>query len=296
MAGLPEAAALTLSGRTLITGIFGDPVEHSLSPAMHNAAYAALGVDRAYLPFRVHPEQLAYAIRAIPALGILGVNITVPHKEHAARLMPRLSAEAKLLGAVNCIVNRSSSLYGDNTDARGLELALRELKVAVGGSGKRGVIIIGAGGGAAAAVLASKRLGARRIVIANRTRGRALGLARRFAKPTIEVRELDALLDRELLGGAALVINATSAGLSSGHFPALDYRSTPTDCVFYDLLYARAPSAFLKPAIELGRAADDGALMLLNQGVLAFKLFNRLTSPADVMRKALFERLGRDAG
>jgi len=291
MAGLPEAAALALSGRTLITGIFGDPVEHSLSPAMHNAAYAALGVDRAYVPFRVHPERLGSAIRAIPALGILGVNITVPHKERAARLMPRLSAEAKLLGAVNCIVNRSSSLYGDNTDARGLELALRELKVAVGG--KRGVIIIGAGGGAAAAVLASKRLGARQIVIANRTRGRALGLARRFAKPTIEVRELDALLDRELLDGAALVINATSAGLGSGRFPALDYRSTAADCVFYDLLYAPAPGAFLKPALELGRATADGALMLLNQGVLAFKLFNRLTPPADVMRKALFERLGR---
>lgn len=294
MAGLAEAAALALSGRTIITGIFGDPVEHSLSPAMHNAAYAALGVDRAYVPFRVHPEQLAQAIRAIPALGILGVNVTVPHKEHAARLMPRLSAEAKLLGAVNCIVNRSSSLYGDNTDARGLELALRELKVAVGG--RRGVIIIGAGGGAAAAVLASKRLGARRIVIANRTRGRALGLARRFAKPQIEVHGLDTLLDRELLGNAALVINATSAGLSSGHFPPLDYRSTAADCVFYDLLYARTPSAFLRPAIELGRVAADGALMLLNQGVLAFKLFNRLAAPADVMRKALFDSLGRDVG
>lgn len=285
---------MTLSGRTLITGIFGDPVEHSLSPAMHNAAYAALGIDRVYVPFHVPPPQLRSAIRAIPALGILGVNVTVPHKEHAARLIAHLSPEAKLLGATNCIVNRGGRLYGDNTDARGLELALRELGAAVGDG--RVAIIIGAGGGAAAAVLASKRLGVRRIVIANRTRRRAIALARRFSRPKIEVRGLDALLDRELMSGAALVINATSAGLSSSNFPALDYKYTPADCVFYDLLYAAAPSAFLKPAIALDRRSADGALMLLNQGVLAFKLFNRMPAPADVMRKALFERLGRPLG
>lgn len=290
----PQAPAVALSGRTLITGIFGDPVEHSLSPAMHNAAYAALGVDRAYVPFHVPPAQLRSAIRAIPALGILGVNVTVPHKEHAARLIAHLSPEAKLLGATNCIVNRGTRLYGDNTDARGLELALRELGAAVGGG--RVAIVIGAGGGAAAAALASKRLGARRIVIANRTRRRAIGLASRFARPKPEVRGLDALLDRELLSGAALIINATSTGLSSSNFPALDYKSTPADCVFYDLLYAAAPSAFLKPAIALGRRSADGALMLLHQGVLAFKLFNRLTPPAELMRRALFERLGRPLG
>jgi shikimate dehydrogenase len=295
MAFLPEAAALALSGRTLVTGIFGDPVEHSLSPAMHNAAYAALGVERAYVAFHVRPERLASAIRALPALGILGVNVTVPHKEHTARLIPHLSAEARMLGAVNCIVNRKSKLFGDNTDARGLEIALRELKVALGGS-KREVIIIGAGGGAAAAIVASKRLGARRIVLVNRTRSRAVGLVRRFGRAKIEVRELAALLDPELTGRAALIINATSAGLGSGHFPALDYRSTPADCMFYDLLYSRTPGAFLKPAIELGRPTADGALMLLHQGVLAFRLFNRLTPPADVMRQALFESLGRATG
>jgi shikimate dehydrogenase len=293
MAELAQAAPPSLSGRTLITGIFGDPVEHSLSPAMHNAAYAALGIDRVYVPFHVRPEQLASAVRAIPALGILGVNVTVPHKEHVARLMLHLSAEAKLLGAVNCIVNRASSLYGDNTDARGLELALRELKVALRAGGKRNVIVIGAGGGAAAAILASRRLGARRIVVANRTRIRAVGLARRFAKFKIDVRGLDALTDRELLGSCALIINATSAGLGSERFPALDYQSTPADSMFYDLLYSRTPGGFLKPALALGRPAADGALMLLNQGVLAFRLFNRIAPPAEVMRRALLEKLGR---
>ena len=122
-----------LSGRTLLTAIFGDPVEHSLSPAMHNAAYAALKMERAYVAFHVTPERLRNALRAVSALGILGVNLTVPHKERAFRMMAHLSDEARRLGAVNCIVNREGVLYGDNTDARGLEIDLRDLGIALEG-------------------------------------------------------------------------------------------------------------------------------------------------------------------
>src|SRR5258708_38193489 len=95
-----------INGATIFTAIFGDPVEHSKSPAMHNAAYAALAINRAYLAFQVSRENLAAALRAIPALNIAGVNLTVPHKETAARLIKSLSAEARLLGAVNCVINR----------------------------------------------------------------------------------------------------------------------------------------------------------------------------------------------
>src|SRR5713226_7539542 len=111
---------MAIGGGTGLTGIFGDPVAHSASPAMHNAAYAALGMDRAYVPFHVAAAQLPIALRAIQALGLLGVNITVPHKERAARLIKRQSAEARLLGAVNCVIFRAGGLLGDNTDARGL--------------------------------------------------------------------------------------------------------------------------------------------------------------------------------
>lgn len=281
---------LGLSGSTLLTGIFGDPVAHSLSPAMHNAAYAALKMDRAYVAFRVAPGGLRTAIRAIPELGLLGVNVTVPHKAAAARLLPRFSAEARALGAVNCIVNRKSGLLGDNTDARGLEMDLRELKIDLRG---RPVMVIGAGGGAAAAILALRRLGAGRITIANRTRAHAVKLARRFAARELQVRGLEALVDRELLAGLALVLNATSAGLSARRFPELDYRATARSCFFYDLLYGSTPSAFLRPALQLGRAGADGAGMLLGQGMLAFRLFNRVESPAEAMRLALERALGR---
>jgi len=278
-----------------VAAIFGDPIEHSKSPAMHNAAYAALGMSRTYAAFRVTAGNLAPALRAIPPLGIIGVNLTVPHKQAAARLIKDLSGEARMLGAVNCVVNRRGVLRGDNTDARGLERDLRDLGCELRG---RLAIVIGAGGGAASSVLACFRLGANRVVIVNRTPARAAALARRFAAKGIvralaEPRGLDALMDTTLLADARLIINATSMGLTTGRFARLDYDSTAADCQFYDLIYSGEPTEFLKPALAAGRLAIDGAGMLVNQGELAFKLFNRVAPPAGVMRAALFDALGR---
>jgi len=294
-------AAHGLSGRTLFTAIFGDPVVHSLSPAMHNAAYAALAIERAYAAFQVTPERLREAIRAIPAMGILGVNLTVPHKERALRMMAYLSDEALLLRAVNCVINRNGELHGDNTDARGIEADLRENQVTIEGAV---AIVIGAGGAASAAVLAMLRLGAMRIVICNRTVARANRLARGFARylgargggrprQTIETRGLDALVNATTMGAAALVINATPMGLKTGGFVPFSYAAAPATCVFYDMIYAREATPFLAPAIALGRRAIDGAGMLLHQGELAFELFNGVAPPAGVMRAALMSALGR---
>jgi shikimate dehydrogenase len=278
-----------------VAAIFGDPIEHSKSPAMHNAAYAALGMNRTYAAFRVTAGNLAPALRAIPALGIIGVNLTVPHKQAAARLIKDLSGEARMLGAVNCVVNRRGVLRGDNTDARGLERDLRDLGCELRG---RLAIVIGAGGGAASSVLACFRLGANRVVIVNRTPARAAALARRFSAKGIvraasEPRGLDALMDSTLLADARLIVNATSMGLTTGRFARLDFSSTAADCLFYDLIYSGEPTEFIKPAVAAGRPAADGAGMLVNQGELAFKLFNRIAPPAGVMRAALFDALGR---
>lgn len=282
-----------IGGRTTITAIFGDPVGHSMSPAMHNAAYAALGMDRVYLAFHVTPENLAQAIRAAPALGILGVNLTVPHKEAAARILSDVSAEAKLLRAVNCIVNRDGALCGDNTDARGLERDLRALHVGVRG---KLAIVVGAGGAGASAILVCTRLAAGEIVVANRTRARAAALVRRFArfgKAGLQARGLEALTDASILSRAALVINATPMGLTTPAFAKLHYENTPRRCFFYDTIYRAEATAFLRPAIALGRPHADGAGMLVNQGELAFKLFNRIAPPRGVMRRALMEHLRR---
>ncbi len=280
-----------------MTAVFGDPVEHSMSPAMHNAAYATLGMDRIYLAFHVTAENLRVALHSIPALGILGVNLTVPHKETAVRIVKNLSAEAKLLRAANCIINdHRGHLRGDNTDALGLEQDLRALGVDLR---SRLAIVIGAGGAAAAAILACSRMGTARIVIANRTRARAVSLARRFHSPNssrrieLSPRGLDALTDASILADAALVLNATSMGLTTGSFAPLDYAATSRSCFFYDAIYRAGATPFLRGAIALGRPNADGAGMLINQGELAFELFNRVAPPPGVMRHALLERLGR---
>ena len=173
-------------------------------------------MNRAYVPFHVVASHLPAALRAITALGLLGVNVTVPHKERVARLLKRQSAEARALGAVNCVFPQAGELFGDNTDARGLAADLAALSAPIK---ERTVILIGAGGGAAAALLALRRLGAKRVVLANRTRSRAIKLAARFRKLKIEVRDLGALRHPELVGEAGLVINATSVGLKSEAFP-----------------------------------------------------------------------------
>jgi shikimate dehydrogenase len=290
-----------LSGRTLLTAIFGDPVAHSLSPAMHNAAYSALAMDRAYVAFHVTPDRLREALRALPALGIAGVNLTVPHKERAVRMMAALTDEARLLRAVNCVINRNGELHGDNTDARGLEADLREQDIAIAG---KLAVIIGAGGAASAAVLAAIRLGAARIVICNRTIARANRLARSFAQylgargggrphETIEARGLEVLMNATTMSAAGIVINATPMGLKTGGFTPLSYTSTPAECVYYDMIYAREATPFLAPALANGRRAIDGAGMLINQGALAFELFNGVAPPSGVMRTALMSALGR---
>ena len=192
---------------------------------MHNAAYAALGMDRAYAAFHVTPPMLAAAVRAIPALGLVGVNLTVPHKERALRMLAKLSAEARMLGAVNCIVNRPSGLYGDNTDARGLERDLISLGVALKGAM---AVVIGAGGAAASAVVACLRCGASEIVDCNRTPARAVALARRLRAnlpralggAAFAVRGLDALADAALLAARGGRDQRDADGAHFGRFRA----------------------------------------------------------------------------
>ena len=136
---------MDISGRTKILGIFGYPVEHTLSPAMHNAALKSLGLDFCYVPFSVHPDLLDKAVSAIRALNLRGVNITVPHKEKVMPFLDRVDEEAAFIGAVNTIVNNGGSLEGYNTDGRGFMQSLAESDISVE---DKNILIIGAGGAA----------------------------------------------------------------------------------------------------------------------------------------------------
>ncbi len=283
-----------IDGGTRIVGIIGDPVEHSRSPAMHNAAFRSLGIPWAYIPFPVYGRNVGAAVRGIRALGIAGINVTIPHKEAVLRHLDELTETARACRAVNTIINRRGTLVGDNTDAPGLtrdwsEIGLSD-RVDLG-------VVLGAGGAArAAAVALSKR--ARRIVIAARRSPRARALARDMSRIShvpvtgVQLSELapDHPASADHLGGAAIVINATSVGMNGEEFFPLDVGATPRDCRFYDLIYTANRTPFLALAAASRRPVFNGLGMLLHQGALAFEEWTGQPAPLDVMRRALRAR------
>jgi shikimate dehydrogenase len=276
----------TIEGTTRVVGIFGDPVAHSLSPRMHNAAFRALGLDYVYVPFRPQQRTIDAAVDAIRALGLVGVNVTVPFKADVMPCVDRVSDTARAAGAINTIVWRDGKLFGDNTDVPGFTAAL-----AAAGSRARGknVLLIGAGGAARGIVYALLAGGAAEIAIANRTRSRADALVKLFAKDRkrLRVQTLGALSDDRLLSTRQLVVNSTSVGLHEGRF--LDYlaSATPSSCVHFDLAYREDLTPFLKLARAARRPVIDGRHMLLHQGALAFRLFTGKKAPIDVMARAI---------
>ncbi|MDZ7378344.1 MAG: shikimate dehydrogenase [candidate division KSB1 bacterium] len=272
-------------GSTRVVGIIGDPVDHSLSPLMHNAAFAALGLDWIYVPFPVKSPALREALRGLRALGVVGVNVTVPHKEAALRFLDDVSLVAQKVGAVNTVIVRNERLEGENTDVHGVRQALRGLRLR-----SATALVIGAGGAARAVLAALEEAGARRVIVANRTLARARSLQRRFSTSSfrVEARSLESLIDPELLKSVQLVVNSTSIGLHGETFPPLAIECTRRECVFFDLIYGRATD-FLAKARAVGRPTMDGTEMLLHQGAEAFRLWTGRRPPIEVMRTALAE-------
>jgi shikimate dehydrogenase len=281
----------SINGQTRIVGIFGDPIAHTRSPAMQNAAFRACKLPYLYVPFLVRPTDLARATQSIRALNLVGVNVTVPHKERVVRHLDTLSPEADLCGAVNTIVNRNGKLFGDNTDGRGFLASLQEQEF----SPRRSeVILIGAGGSARAVLVSLIRSGCKQVTIVNRTWANAQSLVRTYqsvGKTRLEALTLDALRDPELLKNAALLINSTSVGLHGESFFPLAYQATLQTCVFYDLLYRTDLTSFLKPAKKARRPVFDGRGMLLHQGALAFTLWTNTPAPLAIMSRALSQAL-----
>lgn len=286
-----------ISGRTKVCGVFGCPVEHTFSPALHNAAFKAAGLDYVYVPFTVSPRSLAGAMEAIKALGLAGVNVTVPHKEAVLPLLDELSGEAEMTGAVNTVINRSGRLYGDNTDGKGYLAALKEAGFDPAG---RTVLFLGAGGAARAVAVQLALAGAGKLVFANRTGARASDLARFVAEKTGVRAEVTPWPDRAgdklpagVLAGADLVVQATSLGMSPNVNETVPL---PFECfrpgqAASDLVYNPVETLFLKKAAGAGAVTLSGLGMLLHQGALAFKLWTGVPAPLEIMREALQKEL-----
>jgi shikimate dehydrogenase len=281
-----------VAGGTRVYAILGDPVAHSLSPAMQNAAFAAAGLDAIYVPFRVASAELATAVAGLRAAGVAGWNVTVPHKESMVSLVDELRPRARVCGAVNTVVRTRRGLVGDNTDGAGFVAALAEARRSPRGIA---VLLIGAGGSARGVAHALVAAGAAHVVIANRTRARAAALAAALGTRKATAAGLELLRERTALAHFELIVNSTSTGLASlphGRAPAdalrgLPFEATRPDALCCDLVYGSRPSAFLRRARRAGRPTMDGAGMLLHQGALAFELWTGRPAPLAVMRRAL---------
>jgi len=273
-----EEDFVRISGKTRVVGLFGYPVEHSLSPFMHNAAFAYLNVAYCYVTFPVSPDLLADAVQSIRALGIKGVNITVPHKERVIPFLDAVSEEVSFIGAVNTIANNNGFLRGYNTDGRGFMESLSEAGIPYD---QKRVLIIGAGGACrAVAYYLSQRVEQLRIFdIDEQKRERVVKDLGTFRGNVTSMEELDTLNDVDI------VINATPLGLKDTDPPPLNTSLLSEPMTVCDLIYR--DTALLRAASEKGCRTLNGLGMLLHQGALAFEIWTGIRPPVEIMRKAL---------
>lgn len=280
-----------MSGKTSLFGIFGYPVSHSRSPAMHNAAFAALGMDCRYDAYEIAPGEIAAAVEKARSLPLAGINITVPHKQAIMAELDFLSPEAELAGAVNTVKNKDGRLSGYNTDIEGALAAIHE---GVGFRPEGGTaFVVGAGGAARAVVLGLCMNKAERILISNRTVEKADALAReftdKFPDTAIECSGLGVAETEQFVTEADIVINCSSAGMEGCGpllLPLENFRGTGV----YDLVYRPRITPLVARARELGIKAESGAGMLLHQGAKSFEIWTGTPAPVGAMKKALEER------
>ena len=276
------------SATTALFGLLGHPVEHSLSPAMHNAAFEAVGADARYLAFDVVPGDLSTALDGARALGVRGLNATVPHKQAALALAQEADPLAVQAGAANTLCPTAKGWKAYNTDVEGL---LRALEVDLGFTPTgQSCVILGAGGAARAAVVGLAARGAQEIRVTNRNGKRAEALVRELA-PMVKADALrtasweHALTD---MGPGSLLVSATPLGLSAqGRWP-WDPTAMPEGLLVFDMAYRRGgETPLVDQARGAGLTAASGRSMLLHQGALAFELWTGIAPPLAVMGAAL---------
>jgi shikimate dehydrogenase len=279
---------MNLSGKARIAGIFGWPIAHSRSPRLHGFWLERHGIDGAYVPLAVAPENFITAFRALPALGFRGVNITVPHKEAALANCDEADALARRIGAVNTVVvDPAGRLIGSNSDAFGFTESLRH---SVRWEAKAGpAVVLGAGGAARAILVALIDAGVPEVRLVNRTRRRADALAAEFGGRTTAV---DWSARTEALAGAALLVNTTTLGMEGHDALELDLARLPATAVVTDIVYTPLETPLLRAAAARGNATVDGLGMLLYQALPGFeKWFGVRPVVDDALRRFVLDDL-----
>jgi shikimate dehydrogenase len=287
-----------ITGETQLVGLIGWPVEHSMSPAMHNAAFEAWGLDWRYVPLPVAPGRVEAAVRGLAALGFRGANVTVPHKQAVLPALDAVASDAQALDAVNTIVvergeDGGATLSGHNTDAAGFLAALRDGGLAPAGTR---AVVVGAGGAARAVVFGLLEADAEAIVVLNRTGERAQELVSDLGRRSQTALRSSRLTPATLVDAARaadLLVHATPVGM----WPQVDASIWPDDAPFpshvtvFDLVYNPRETNLLCQARASGARAIDGLGMLVQQGALAFERWTGEEPPVDVMYDACEQAL-----
>ncbi len=270
---------MDVDGKTRLYGIVGKPVSHSLSPAMHNAAFQHCGLNKIYLAFDV--EDITGAMAGLRSLGIGGVSVTMPHKQAVIPLLDGIDPVAQRIGAVNTLLIRDGAIRGYNTDWIGAVQALEmiaDLSAAT-------VLLLGAGGSARAIGFGLKEKGVQ-VIVANRTLAKGQALAGELDCECCPLAEIDHL-------NVDALVNTTSVGMAP-NTAATPISQTLLENIpaVMDIIYVPSETRLLREAKEVGCKTVNGMYMLLYQGVAQFELWNDCDAPVEVMREALFSRLG----
>jgi shikimate dehydrogenase len=275
--------ALDPSGGPYRLGVIGDPVAHSLSPALHQPALDQVGIAAVYERWHTLAADLEGRVESLRDPAILGASVTVPHKIAVMCLLDEVSPAARRAGAVNTIVNRGGALFGDNTDIYGFGVTVSE---ALGGRTPQVAVVLGAGGAARAVVLSLEAAGAGEIVVANRDGERAARLAQDLQPAPVRPARLDDDFLTRDLPRAELLVNATSLGWHPGETPIPGSRLDllPTGAVVADLTYR--DTDLLLAAQARGLKTVDGLTMLVHQGARAFELWTGAAAPVEIMLAA----------
>ena len=278
-----------LTGHTRVVGVIGDPIEHSRSPQMHNAAFAKAGLDYVYVPFHVRPNDLAEAITGFKALNVVGINVTLPHKQAVIPYLTSISKEAELIGAVNTLTFLADGIHGDNTDAPGVLRALEEngdMSVPVG----EAVVILGAGGAARAVVVAFALAGVASITIVNRTIEKAIALAEEMQQKTGVRMHGMGLTDARVPAAvhqSTLLVNTTTASMDITQPLLISADWLPPSAIVYDIVYTPPVTPLMTAAAQHGCQTLGGIGMLIHQGAIAFEKWTGVTPCTETMQQAL---------
>ncbi|WP_028544883.1 shikimate dehydrogenase [Paenibacillus taiwanensis] len=281
------AAVQAVTSVTTVLAVIGDPIRHSKSPIMHNAALQARGWDGIYTAFHVAPDRLAEAIHGIRALGIRGINVTIPHKERVMVYLDEVHESARMIGAVNTIVNDNNKLIGYNTDGLGYARSLRE-ETAVDLSACN-VLLVGAGGAARGLAYALLREGCGKLLIANRTLDRAEKIAQEMSSlGTIECIGIHDGIPAVEPAQVDVVINTTSVGMHphTEESPIAE-QWLKSHMIVSDIIYNPLETKLIHAAKAAGARTHGGLGMFVYQGAIAFELWTGEQAPIEVMRDAV---------